>query len=258
MLHSIIFSLHDKPERVKALRNAVPYFDPKEIAKTFGDVWTNSESLFQNHEHLVFLFYYLQENNVLHLTMDSQERRRFKMIKERPTIVLYRGGSKDNLEGYSWTTSRSVAEFFAHRSVLSGNPVIFKGIFDTRDILGYFRGRNEKEVVIDIVSERVRSALEHVSRETLVPRPRGNKDLFWTIQTQGSGAFGRNNEKLRSLIIFAKMQGSSLSQFTEQSYRAIDLLSGYGDAFQDKINEIRQEIEFIEQEYDLVQVELHK
>lgn len=77
------------------------------------------------------------------------------------TVTIYRGNlGEDEPVGIAWTLSRETAKFFAsHGMSLRGQflglyredgvPTVWKGKADTKDVLAYFDGRGEKEVVID-------------------------------------------------------------------------------------------------------------
>ncbi len=51
--------------------------------------------------------------------------------------------------GLAWTLDRRRAEWFARRFALHGEPRVYTVTLDAAEILGYFVGRNEGEVVVD-------------------------------------------------------------------------------------------------------------
>ena len=64
--------------------------------------------------------------------------------------MLFRSGRRD--KGIAWTTEREKAVWFANRfAVLDrfGEPKLLTGVARKEDVLGYFTGRGESEVVMD-------------------------------------------------------------------------------------------------------------
>ena len=80
--------------------------------------------------------------------------RHFKLYAPRegipPRVTVYRGQSKDSPLGLSWTTSRAVAESFAHghRGIRTPNPVIYSLEVTRKQIAFLCDDREESEVVL--------------------------------------------------------------------------------------------------------------
>lgn len=78
---------------------------------------------------------------------------RFELPTEFPErVTLYRGTSKLPFErakrGYSWTTNKQIAAFFAMRfSVLNGHPLVLRATVPKSSILHYSNSRSEEEAV---------------------------------------------------------------------------------------------------------------
>ena len=65
---------------------------------------------------------------------------------------VYQGFQGRRDKGIAWTTDREKAVWFANRfAVLDrfGEPKLLTGVTLKKDVLGYFTGRGESEVVID-------------------------------------------------------------------------------------------------------------
>jgi hypothetical protein len=84
--------------------------------------------------------------------MEPAERELFDALPDRLTV--YRGYSiAGNEHGYSWTLDRNKAEWFARRYAGSSEA---DGVFvasvevNKNEVLAYFTGRNEAEIVLDI------------------------------------------------------------------------------------------------------------
>ena len=91
--------------------------------------------------------------------MSASDRRALAAMPE--TLTIYRGYRKGlGRSGMSWTLSKERARFFAsdakqdRRALLgyrhsSGAPMIVRGKCHKHDVLAYFNGRKEQEIVID-------------------------------------------------------------------------------------------------------------
>jgi hypothetical protein len=80
--------------------------------------------------------------------------RHFKLYAPRegipPRVTVYRGQSKNSPLGLSWTTSRAVAESFAHghRGAKNPNPVVYSLEVTRKQIAFLCDDREESEVVL--------------------------------------------------------------------------------------------------------------
>lgn len=88
----------------------------------------------------------------LNLISTDEERELFESLPDEVTV--YRGcflNEQNRKQGFnlSWTLSREVAEFFAHRFNQAGRGV-FEATISKSRILGLFLDREEAEVLIDI------------------------------------------------------------------------------------------------------------
>jgi hypothetical protein len=67
-------------------------------------------------------------------------------------LVIFRGTSRvEERPGMAWTLDADCARRFADRSALmfGGNPTVYRARIAADDVLGYFVGRNESEVVVN-------------------------------------------------------------------------------------------------------------
>ena len=80
--------------------------------------------------------------------MDEEDRADFEELPDR--VKIYRGVTEYNqnmVKVLSWTLDRKVAEWFAHRFMSKGH--VYAATILKKDILAYYDGRNEQEVVVD-------------------------------------------------------------------------------------------------------------
>lgn len=74
-------------------------------------------------------------------------------------------------KGLSWTIDQSKAEWFARRFAMLthlGQPRLMEGIVKKKDVLAYFNGRKEKEIVVDPANVR--------SMKATAVQPAGNDE----------------------------------------------------------------------------------
>jgi hypothetical protein len=70
---------------------------------------------------------------------------------------VYRGFIGKRGKGLSWTIDQSKAEWFARRFAMLthlGQPRLMEGIVKKKDVLAYFNGWKEKEIVVDPANVR--------------------------------------------------------------------------------------------------------
>ena len=88
--------------------------------------------------------------------MSAQDKAALSALPEK--IQIYRGQADENHPiGYSWTTSKTVAEKFAshyQKRFTFGQwsqgdrPVVFRGIANRNSVLAFLNDREEQEVLI--------------------------------------------------------------------------------------------------------------
>jgi hypothetical protein len=85
------------------------------------------------------------------LTLMSRQQTRPPIAGLSFPLTIYRGGTRSRVRGLSWTTSRAVAEKFAHghRGIRVPDPVIAEAVVEQAAVFLAIDGRNESEVLID-------------------------------------------------------------------------------------------------------------
>lgn len=143
--HSVVF-LHERPYRAEALAQLEWYKIPN---KTWwglvGSVWTDSENVWQNNEE--WRQVWADDRPQRPQAMSKEERAFLRALPEKFTV--WRGAAEGvNEDGMSWSLDRDRALWFAKRFEREGDPLLICGIVKKSDVLAYFNGRNESEVVI--------------------------------------------------------------------------------------------------------------
>jgi hypothetical protein len=96
--------------------------------------------------------------------MDEGER---KFLSELPDeFVIYRGHTKKNRKGYSWTLNSEKAKWFAERFNEKSSSVAF-ATCSKENVIAVFLGRNEFEVVVDPINLKIQKYLGAILDKTL-------------------------------------------------------------------------------------------
>jgi hypothetical protein len=169
-LSSFVF-LHERPYRVAALREVadgeahrwgLSEWSPDNDSlwwTAVREAWIDSENIHQNlpdWEHL-FLANNCFRRNTRSLVMTSADsavldfRVTQALTGEVHLLKIYRGvSSPTETMGWSWTTNRDKAKWFANRfSTNNLGGWVWAGEVDPRAIVAIFGDRNEAEVVVD-------------------------------------------------------------------------------------------------------------
>ncbi len=137
--------LHERPYRIRALLDAMRsgMKDPHEL---IASVWIDSENIWQHKSEWLLIWKDLANP---HLVMDANERTVFDYMPE--TLTIFRGIRHRThwLKGLSWTRDKERAVWFAHRLATKKNrPVVVEAKVNKADVLAFFNGRNEEEIVV--------------------------------------------------------------------------------------------------------------
>jgi|GEM_PF-3903603 len=113
--------------------------------KLVGDVWCDSENIFQNHAD--WLGIWTSEEPDLTDAMNAEEKLFLNELAMPATV--WRGSDRPiQPTSLSWTTDREKALFFANRRTRESRPCILaSGIVQRVDIFATFLRRNEFELV---------------------------------------------------------------------------------------------------------------
>jgi hypothetical protein len=151
--HTYVF-LHERPHRIEALVKIQEHLSDRDYWELVGGVWIDSENIFQCIDEWSETLG--SPRKYRRHIMDADERRDLRAMPE--TITIYRGCRREmNEDGWSWTTDRAKAEWFAKRHPWSdGNPLVIEATVPKKHVVAYFTGRNESEIVayshaVDIV-----------------------------------------------------------------------------------------------------------
>lgn len=127
-------------------------------AKGLRDAYTTGQP--QDRYEALRCFYAVRDRRAL---MNEEEQQVLKDMPEK--VRIFRGCSIDeynaNVYGSSWTTQRSVADFFAWRfDKQDGSRCVVSCMIDKAQVLAVFTERREHEVVADIMGTAAGVTLE--------------------------------------------------------------------------------------------------
>jgi hypothetical protein len=144
--------IHERPYRIEALQEVLFDFYPSdEVALSLiASVWVDSENIYQNFESWQEIWNYAANVDNRHkFLMNTEEIAALAAMPD--TIEIYRGTSyESSIKGMSWTTNKKKAIWFAQRMCnLDQGPLLASAMVKKENVLAFFQGRNESEIVVD-------------------------------------------------------------------------------------------------------------
>jgi hypothetical protein len=145
--------LHSKPYLFLALAKHADRMDGVAFWKAFASVWTAGEFLWQYGREIKRLISMNKPHREEAMTED--ERSALQAMQE--DILVFRGYSGPRgRRGWSWTTDREQADWFAHRFTNdNGKAKVAVGTVAKPDVIAFFMGRGESEIVTSPKSVRL-------------------------------------------------------------------------------------------------------
>lgn len=147
-----MWRIADKPERMRCFHKIV--FDLPDNLEgevfwhEFWRIWETSENLNEDEDYIPALVEYGLDLGDPHSAMEDDEKAAFEAMPDE--IVIYRGAIAElNEDGWSWTTDRAKAHWFAKRGFGGEERVVLKATVAKANVLAYLTGRNESEIVVD-------------------------------------------------------------------------------------------------------------
>jgi hypothetical protein len=147
--------LHERPYRLEALLDVRDAADGQEFWDLMGEVWLDSENIWQNLDTWKMLW----DEPDSHKVMSEDEAAYLASLPD--TVEIYRGiclrHEEMNEDGLSWTVNPERAEWFSRRQA-NGNPsYVITAEIDKSSIYAYLDHRGEAEVVVDYTEARIMS-----------------------------------------------------------------------------------------------------
>jgi hypothetical protein len=196
-INRAIWAYHDKPERIPALGEIYHDLTAESFWYLFHEIWTNTESVFLHHQILNDMVGY-HWNKTRFDFLSDDELNTYKHLSKK--IQVFRGCCQHNVNGWSWTTDRNTAEWFAHRfSMGDAEPQLVLAIIQKSDIIGLYMGRGEEEICVRPEDAEVKFIYELDKKENDIA----------SSQTQGRQALMSPEDDARMTIIQIQMTTKS-------------------------------------------------
>lgn len=144
----------DKPYRILALHAVHTEIFAENFWHLFHHWWTTVEN---PSEYIKYIEEMLCHNTAgLQQDLHFDESRLNEMHEEDlkaynslpDTFTVYRGCHGFNEDGVSWSLDREVAEKFAINMAIDGKRMLLEGVVHKNDIVAYYTGRHEAEIVV--------------------------------------------------------------------------------------------------------------
>lgn len=136
--------LHERPYRVYAFARIAAQMSDEDYWTRLAQMWTDSENIFEAESLWRRLLNNRARRDTRHLLMTEQERAHLAGLP--PVITVYRGYSHPGRgHGMSWSLDKTVAARFAGR--YGGRGHLRRRDAPTREVIAYFAGRGEQEIV---------------------------------------------------------------------------------------------------------------
>ena len=150
--------LHERPYRLTAFNKALYFLNLKISNKDYwellGSIWTDTENSWQELD--LWKIFFSSDRPCSKYLMDKDERKAFKNLPDK--ITIYRGYVPNkNKYGLSYTLDEKTANWFSNRynnhlvsksKSTTKNGNVIKRVVNKSDVLAYFNGRNEEEILI--------------------------------------------------------------------------------------------------------------
>lgn len=143
-----IYMMLNKTYGLTFLKYAKQYLSMEDLTAILADAWMRSENPNMDanvtKNELVSMF----EKADKTMIMTDEERKRLSEFGE--TVTVYRGVTPynaRNVKALSWTVDKKKAEWFAHR--FGENGTVYTARIKKADVLAFFMGRNESEIVLN-------------------------------------------------------------------------------------------------------------
>lgn len=156
---SALVWMYERPYRLEALMNNHPLVSPDNFYPVMGNVWTDSENIWQGKGMWNALWTRCRNEGKLDLTMEPEDRELLSVVQKQDRVEVFRGARpKVNMRGISWTVDEAKARWFSNRLCKGGRT--YRITVNRSDILAAFAGRGESEVVISPETIRMLPARE--------------------------------------------------------------------------------------------------
>jgi hypothetical protein len=141
-------NMYERPYRLMAFKMIHSHMSDKEYWECLSMIWEDSENIQTCLPQ--WKRFWKSKRPERHLVMDECDRESLAGMPER--LMIFRGfAHKDGVKGCSWSLDGAKAEWFGRRSAQFEQLDHFhiaRAMVDRNDVMAYFSGRNEFEIVV--------------------------------------------------------------------------------------------------------------
>lgn len=151
-----------KPYKLVFLKYIQEYLSPEDIAHYLKSNWTLVENISGdvNVSRTELIKIFKKANRDILFTDVKEDT----FYQKKDSITIYRGTTSNRsnqIKGLSWTRDIKIARYFANRFKQGGS--VYKAQINPKDILAYFTGRSESEVVVNYRGLQNITQIEEIS-----------------------------------------------------------------------------------------------
>ena len=147
-LWRIVWLMH-KPYRPLLFKLVQDHLSVEDYNEMLCYVWTGTENPNQDVNVSISQWIRYFKKADMQYLMNDEEREFYDKLSDGP-ITIYRGvGYQREPYGLSWTINEDTARWFANRWE-NKKAYMFKGKCFKKDVLAYFNGRGEDELVVSV------------------------------------------------------------------------------------------------------------
>ena len=147
---STLIGMIRPPYHFAFLKYGKPYISKKEFDEYLAYMWVNCENPNQDANLSLKDAVKWFKAADKHTIMSDEEYEYYSKLPDEVEIYRGIGVGRAEKEGLSWTDKRKTAHWFAHRFDCGDDKgYILKAKIKKSDILAYFNGRNEDELLCD-------------------------------------------------------------------------------------------------------------
>lgn len=136
----------DRFEHLATASEHAAQMSDEDYWESLGFVIVDQEDCYRQRAYFSRLLVKTKRSKALrHLLMTPEEKESLAAMP--PLLPVYRGCQAFNKKGWSWTLAKDKAIWFSKRCY-RGTPLVLSGEVRKDDVLAYFTGRGESEILI--------------------------------------------------------------------------------------------------------------
>ena len=144
--HTFVY-LRERPYRLDAFGEIQRHLADEDYWELLASIWTDSDNIREQKDEWRWMLDENRDPTLRHLLMTEWEREALAAMPE--SFPVYRGYSHvDAAKGLSWTVDRERGLWFARRFASeTKTPMLASGTISRGDVIAFFTGRGENEIV---------------------------------------------------------------------------------------------------------------